>query len=129
MVKTGPQNSTSQNRPPRGGPPEFDDELGLLRAARRDGGAPTTGVARLAHQEDASAAGGRPALLSRAARGRPTPRSARAFDPRRQRAKPSITLTVAVSAERARRTIIASQLIDGKGVQVQRRQAFAIHIG
>ena len=44
------------------------------------------------------------------------------LDPRRQRAKPSVTLTVAVSAERAGVTTIATQIINGERVQVQRRR-------
>ena len=43
-AKTRPQNSTWQNRPLRGGPPEFDDELGLLRVGRPRRGGPTSGA-------------------------------------------------------------------------------------
>ena len=35
-VKTRPQNSTWQNRPLRGGPPEFDDELVRLELEKQD---------------------------------------------------------------------------------------------
>jgi hypothetical protein len=38
-------------------------------------------------------------------------------------------LAVEVSAERSGRAINASQVINGKQVQVQRRRAFAIHVG
>jgi hypothetical protein len=50
---------------------------------------------------------------------------ARIIAPRRVR--PSVA--VEVSAERSGRAIIASQVINGKRVQVQHRRAFAIHIG
>jgi hypothetical protein len=50
---------------------------------------------------------------------------ARIIAPRRVRRGVSVEL----SAERGGRAIITSQVINGKWVQVQRRRAFAIHIG
>jgi hypothetical protein len=50
---------------------------------------------------------------------------ARIIAPRRVRR----SVAVEVSAERSGRAIITSQVISGKWVQVQRRRAFAIHIG
>jgi hypothetical protein len=38
-------------------------------------------------------------------------------------------VTVDISAERSGRSVTTSQVINGKRVQVQRRRAFAIHIG
>jgi len=49
-----------------------------------------------------------------------------ALCPRRQHTR---ALKVEVSAERAGRTIIASQVINGKRVQVERRRPFAVFIG
>jgi hypothetical protein len=50
---------------------------------------------------------------------------ARAIAPRRAERR----LAVEVSAERSGRSVTTSQAINGKRVQVQRRRAFAIHIG
>jgi hypothetical protein len=50
---------------------------------------------------------------------------ARIIAPRRVRR----SVAVEVSAERSGRAMIASQVINGKRVQVQRRRAFAIHVG
>jgi hypothetical protein len=50
---------------------------------------------------------------------------ARAIAPRRVRRG----LAVDISAERSGCTINTSEVINGKRVQVQRRRAFAIHIG
>jgi hypothetical protein len=51
--------------------------------------------------------------------------SAHGHPPRRVRR----SVAVEVSAERTGRTVNTSQVINGKRVQVQRRRAFAIHIG
>ena len=50
---------------------------------------------------------------------------ARIIAPRRVRR----SVAVEVSAERSGRAIIASQVINGKRVQVQRRRPFAVFIG
>ena len=50
---------------------------------------------------------------------------ARAIAPRRV----SRHLRVDLSTERSGRTVVTSQIINGKRVQVQRRQPFSIHVG
>jgi hypothetical protein len=50
---------------------------------------------------------------------------ARIIAPRRRPSR----VTVEISAERSGRSVNTSQVINGKRVQVQRRRAFAIHIG
>ena len=50
---------------------------------------------------------------------------ARIIAPRRVRR----SVAVEISAERSGRSVTTSQVINGKRVQVQRRRAFAIHVG
>ena len=147
MGKNTPQNSTWHNRPLRGRPPEFDDELGLLRVGRSRRGGPTSGApfllplrstakpddvaaeprCPLARLADASAAGVEPASLheDRSEIAHEVAQMAKAIAPGRR----SSRISVRVSDERSGRVITTDQVVNGKRIQVQRRKPFAIFAG